>query len=107
MAKLSLEVSNGRAELAAEEALLELRMRGQKLQLQTLLRNFGDFARSWILSLWCAISQPCPDLSNGDFDLTRYPTLLPMEYLTLPVMSLSRSGEVMFSLENPEVSDRI
>ncbi|ASH99171.1 putative ORF3 protein [Gemycircularvirus giapa6] len=104
MAKLSLEVSNGRAELAAEEALLELRMNGQKSQLRILLRNFGDFARSWILNLWCAISQPSPDLSNGDFDLSRYPTLHPMEYLTLPVMNLSRNGEITFCLEETQVS---
>jgi len=69
MAKLSLEVSNGRAELAAEEALIEMRLYGAKSQLRRLATNFGAFATSWILNLWCAISQPCPDLSNGDFDL--------------------------------------
>jgi len=104
MAKLSLEVSNGRAELAVEEALLEMRMRGGKSQLRSLLTSFGDFARSWILNLWCAISQPCPDLSSGDSDLSRYPTLRPMEFLTLPVMKLSKTGEIMFSLDESEVS---
>jgi hypothetical protein len=107
MAKLSLEVSSGRAELAAEEALLELRMRGQKSQLRNLLTSFGDFARSWILSLWCAISQPYPSLSNGDSDLSRYPTLHPMEFLTLPVMKLSPTGEIMFCLEESEVSSAL
>ena len=105
MAKLSLEVSNGRAELAAEEALIEMRLYGAKSQLRRLATNFGVFATSWILNLWCAISQPLADSPIGSFDRSGYPTLLPMEYLTLPTMNVSPSGEITFCLDPLEVSE--
>ncbi|EJF74079.1 hypothetical protein A462_00064 [Pseudomonas sp. Ag1] len=104
MAKLSLEVSNGRAESAAEEALIEMRLYGAKSQLRRLATNFGAFATSWILSLWCAISQPCNDSPIGSFDRERYPILHPMEYLTLPTMEVLPTGEITFCLEEPVVS---
>lgn len=104
MGTLSRGVSPDRAERAAEKALIELRMRGAKSQLLVLLRNFGSFSRSWIRSLWCALSTPCPSSVIGDSERNPFLIVDRMEYLTLPVIQTSDSGEILFCLEEEEVS---
>ncbi|ASH99138.1 putative ORF3 protein [Giant panda associated gemycircularvirus] len=104
METLSLEGSPDRAERAAEKALIELRMRGARSQLLVLVRNFGSFSRSWIRSLWCALSTPCPSSVIGSSERNPFLIVDRMEYLILPTIQTLDSGEILFCLEEEGVS---
>lgn len=85
----------------AEWSLLAVRRSGIRSSMQRLETSFLRYAKSWILSAWCALSAKSKSSPIGGSLWIRNPTLLPMEFLTLPIMETSESGGIVFSLPTP------
>lgn len=85
----------------AEWEILAVRRNGIRSSMQRLETSFLRYAKSWILSVWCAHSAKSKSSPIGGSLWSRNPTLIPMEFLTLPIMETSKSGGIIFSLPTP------